>query len=539
MPSCVAIKPIVIPATVIEIGDHAFYNCDSLESVTIPKGVTIIKSSTFHACSALKSIVIPDTVTEIGRCAFYECHLLENVIIPENVISIGVEAFYGCWSLKSVIIPEGVTYIGELAFHGCRSLAKATIPASVETVGGIVFSQCSAENLVLDIACTPTLREVSNWGAYKTINWIHDYEGQPYVPDEDGINHHQKCKNCDATSASGNHDFSKYVSNGDGTHKVVCKDCDTLLTGHASDACSGGTATCKAKAKCSKCGEEYGSLAAHKGGTATCKEKAKCVVCGKEYGYLAAHTYATKWSADATNHWHACTVCGAKKDNAAHVDSDKNEKCDICSSDMHFYVDSTTRIVIEAGVKNIPTSLVEKGLDTEEKISEKMFRMVAQKTEGYTSGKTKILDVVFQVSLDDGNTWVKVTPDNFPSEGLVVTIPYPEGTNADDYDFVVTHMVTVSPNGLNPGDVEMPAVTKTAKGIQFTVKSLSPIGVSWKALEGSTDPKDPTNPSNPMDPSNEDVETGEVDNRVWLIALLVSLGTFTSLVLSKRKRKEA
>lgn len=34
------------------------------------------------------------------------------------------------------------------------------------------------------------------------------------------------------------------------------------------------------------------------------------------------HTYATKWSTDATNHWHTCTVCGAKEDNAAHVDSD-------------------------------------------------------------------------------------------------------------------------------------------------------------------------------------------------------------------------
>lgn len=37
------------------------------------------------------------------------------------------------------------------------------------------------------------------------------------------------------------------------------------------------------------------------------------------------------------------------------------------------------------------------------------------------------------------------------------------------------------------------------------------------------------------DADGDDVGTGEVDNRAWFIALLVSLGTFTSLALSKRK----
>lgn len=132
-----------------------------------------------------------------------------------------------------------------------------------------------------------------------------------------------------------NHDFSKYVSNADGTHKVVCKDCGAVQPGHEEEACSGGTATCKAKAKCSKCGAEYGSLAVHTGGTATCKVKAKCTVCGKEYGELAAHKYDTKWSTDATNHWKACTVCGTKKDSAAHADANKDGKCDTCSYSMH------------------------------------------------------------------------------------------------------------------------------------------------------------------------------------------------------------
>lgn len=188
--------------------------------------------------------------------------------------------------------------------------------------------------------------------------------------------------------------------------------------------------------------------------------------------------------------------------------------------------DDITRIVIEIGINEIPDSLIEKGLDTEEKIFEKLLNTVTEKTEGYTSGKSEIMDVVFQMSTDHGTAWVVVTPDNFPAEGLVVTIPYPEGTNADDYDFVITHMVTVALNGMNPGDVEMPAVTKTAKGIQFTVKSLSPIGISWKALEGTPDP------------GNGDIDTGSSDNRAWIVALLASLGVFATLVSIKRKREE-
>lgn len=85
------------------------------------------------------------------------------------------------------------------------------------------------------------------------------------------------------------HDFSMYKSNNNGTHKVVCKACGTVQEGHNKDACSGGAATCTAKAKCSKCKAEYGSLKAHTNTTITTKatlskdgsKVTKCSVCGK------------------------------------------------------------------------------------------------------------------------------------------------------------------------------------------------------------------------------------------------------------------
>ena len=67
---------------------------------------------------------------------------------------------------------------------------------------------------------------------------------------------------------------------------------------------------------CDVCGKK---MSDHTGGTATCKDKATCTICGQKYGSLAGHNYKTEWSKDSTKHWHECSVCGNKKDEAAHT----------------------------------------------------------------------------------------------------------------------------------------------------------------------------------------------------------------------------
>ena len=65
----------------------------------------------------------------------------------------------------------------------------------------------------------------------------------------------------EATFEAGNvlgHDWGAWASNGNDTHTRVCKR-DSSHT--ETDNCSGGTATCTAKAVCTVCGGEYGALA--------------------------------------------------------------------------------------------------------------------------------------------------------------------------------------------------------------------------------------------------------------------------------------
>ena len=93
------------------------------------------------------------------------------------------------------------------------------------------------------------------------------------------------------------HDWSVWTSNDDGTHSRRCI-CNAVET----EKCSGGTATCTAKAKCADCGAEYGNTNPNHHG-----DKLKHVV-DKD---------ATTREEGNIEYWH-CEACGKYfSDNAA------------------------------------------------------------------------------------------------------------------------------------------------------------------------------------------------------------------------------
>ncbi len=111
-----AITSIVLPDSIVSIGDAAFGGCSSLESINIPKGVESIGDAAFGGCSSLESINIPDGIERVGENVFYECNSLTSINIPNGVTSIGGWAFYGCDNLTEIILPDSITSIGENAF---------------------------------------------------------------------------------------------------------------------------------------------------------------------------------------------------------------------------------------------------------------------------------------------------------------------------------------------------------------------------------------------------------------------------------------
>ena len=72
-------KTTIIPNSVTEIGDNAFYN-SALESITIPTGTTKIGRSAFNNSILLSSITLSATLIEISDWAFADCLSLNTII---------------------------------------------------------------------------------------------------------------------------------------------------------------------------------------------------------------------------------------------------------------------------------------------------------------------------------------------------------------------------------------------------------------------------------------------------------------------------
>ena len=180
----------------------------------------------------------------------------------------------------------------------------------------------------------------------------------------------------EATFESGSvlgHDWGAWKSNGNVTHTRVCsRDASHTET----ENCSGGEATCTAKAKCSTCNAEYGETNPNNhAGTLgewqsdgnnhwkeysccgaeadrgphgwdngqvttqpTCTNAGEktftCNECGRkktEQIDATGHSWKQEWNSDETHHWHECVNgCDAKDAYAEHADADKNHVCDTC-----------------------------------------------------------------------------------------------------------------------------------------------------------------------------------------------------------------
>ena len=193
------LKQIIIPDSVLSIGDYAFYDCGPLLNITIPKSVTLIGKNPFMGCDRIsikseseqfvvidemlidsktnrlityfgqnnshvsipnsitnigdaaflgyekiQQITIPNSVTIIGNEAFAYCRLLQRITIPNSVTSVGNEAFYYCKSLHQITIPNSVTSISKDTFRWCESLKQIIIPDSVTNIGVGAFVECKS-----------------------------------------------------------------------------------------------------------------------------------------------------------------------------------------------------------------------------------------------------------------------------------------------------------------------------------------------------------------------------------------------------------
>ncbi|GHV34021.1 hypothetical protein AGMMS4952_26340 [Spirochaetia bacterium] len=100
-----AITELVIPNSVVTIGDWICHGASSLTKVTLPDGLKIIPFHAFLKCSNLITINLPSSLEEIVKFAFDGCGELANLTIPDSLseVEIGEWAFVGCGKLPLAV----------------------------------------------------------------------------------------------------------------------------------------------------------------------------------------------------------------------------------------------------------------------------------------------------------------------------------------------------------------------------------------------------------------------------------------------------
>jgi len=181
-------RNIVIPNTVVEIGEEAF-EFTTAASITIPDSVKTIGEEAFHWCKLNSVLVIPSTVETIEESAFDGVRALEyhgtlndnnnwgatafnayiednhaysdstkttllsyfgtekNYTIPETVTTIGPEAFFYN-VFEEFNLTENITTIGGYAFQN-STMNKLTIPRSITRITNSMLKFCNANEIIL------------------------------------------------------------------------------------------------------------------------------------------------------------------------------------------------------------------------------------------------------------------------------------------------------------------------------------------------------------------------------------------------------
>ncbi len=173
---------VLLPQTLLVIGEGTFEYCSSLSSIEIPSSVEIISPRTFYGCTGLSSVILHEGLKRIENSAFELCAKLETISIPSSVTYI--DGFYGCEGLRSVHINDlsawckidmvgrnPLSYANHLYLNG-NEITDLIIPNDISSIKNNAFSGCSMKTVQLhDGVLNIDSNAFSNCSALSTISF--------------------------------------------------------------------------------------------------------------------------------------------------------------------------------------------------------------------------------------------------------------------------------------------------------------------------------------------------------------------------------
>lgn len=159
------VREVNCPDSLEYIHDNAFYACTFLKKVNFGKGLKQLgdsfrnASGVFAYCYALNDVVIPSSVEEIGNFAFFHCDELSNVTFNEGIRGIGLSSFSFCPKLTDVVLPASLIDAGLESFQGVLNVTVKdgcrvfNLPSAVMMLPGFNSQEdaMNKESLIVDV----------------------------------------------------------------------------------------------------------------------------------------------------------------------------------------------------------------------------------------------------------------------------------------------------------------------------------------------------------------------------------------------------
>ena len=157
---CTALSEITLPATVQAVDAVSFYGCTALKAINVAEGnekfqsldgVVLVANGdeepvfdTIAIFPAGKEgdYVVPETVINIADKAFYNCDAVTDVVFHTAFINIGAEAFYDCDNITAIELFENARDVGSYSFASCDNLREFIVHSNLTDYEDNAFDGC-------------------------------------------------------------------------------------------------------------------------------------------------------------------------------------------------------------------------------------------------------------------------------------------------------------------------------------------------------------------------------------------------------------
>ncbi len=155
---CYALRELTLPKTLEVIEPLSFLGCENLSVLNVEEGNAKYKTADGAVIEANEEgewnkivlypqgkdgeFVIPESITEIGDRAFYDCDGLTNVVFHGGFKTIGAESFFDCDGLTKIDMPDSARKIGSYAFASCNELREFVVNSNLTDYEDNAFDGC-------------------------------------------------------------------------------------------------------------------------------------------------------------------------------------------------------------------------------------------------------------------------------------------------------------------------------------------------------------------------------------------------------------